>query len=570
MIVLFELFKYETNLLRKLIPNEFLSSLNDPMYSTTEYVGYTYYSNTEEQFSDYVFILPKIFVDDNGKAFGKYDPLLFTDFSNNFINCSLDKKTRIFINELSCWLYKSLLVYKNRSTQQNDILGLHEASLPQVISSNEANKTHTLLDLYFAFLCFYKKNNNLFVFHYINSKNGYKINWTKTITHNLPIIIDDTPVYNNLNTKKTSITCEDKLILLFYSVLYYYKNFYNFDVTFKFEFKIIKGIKFNQLLEGKGLRLLKKIKNHYFKDTFKNLWDLLYLFFDYETNNKISKNVNEVLLTKYYPAVFEDMIDSLLGDDINNIAEIKRYYKDQKDGRIVDHIYNYKDLLNDSNIYYIGDSKYYKIGHDVRDVALEKQFTYAKNVIQYNIDELNLKQNINCIRYRDNLTEGYNITPNFFISAILDTSLTSISPNLTAVGKPVTHFHFNNRLFDRDTLTVQRYNINFLYVLTTYISKDEYNKIKFKKDTRIKFKNIIISFLNNEYFFYKLWPKKGTSLEEFVNINFKYLNGKTYKPLQTSEFIFVALKSSEYNNEIMALQELEKLTLVGTITSFKL
>ena len=55
-----------------------------------------------------------------------------------------------------------------------------------------------------------------------------------------------------------------------------------------------------------------------------------------------------------------------------------------------------------------------------------------------------------------------------------------------------------------------------------------------------------------------------------MNINFKYLNGKTYKPLQTSEFIFVALKSSEYNNEIMALQELEKLTLVGTITSFKL
>ena len=105
----------------------------------------------------------------------------------------------------------------------------------------------------------------------------------------------------------------------------------------------LKGNKFTSLLDGKGIRLLKKIKNRYFSDTFKKLWNLLYLFFDYESKCKATNNLNEVLVTKYYPAVFEDMIDSLLGDNIKD-SVIPAYYKDQKDGRIVDHIYSYKDL----------------------------------------------------------------------------------------------------------------------------------------------------------------------------------------------------------------------------------
>ena len=92
--------------------------------------------------------------------------------------------------------------------------------------------------------------------------------------------------------------------------------------------------------------------------------------------------------------------------------------KKNDDGKIIDHIYDYQSLIDTSNIFYIGDSKYYKSNSEVGNLSKYKQFTYAKNVIQFNIDLLNKDKKETYkpkIRYRDQLTEGYNITPNFFI-----------------------------------------------------------------------------------------------------------------------------------------------------------
>lgn len=104
--------------------------------------------------------------------------------------------------------------------------------------------------------------------------------------------------------------------------------------------------------------------------------------------------------------------DPLIGDTSKFAA-----LKNQKDGKLIDHIYMDKSLIGkDSNIYYIGEIKYYSDSHDIEGVPLYKQFTYARNTIQYNIDQYYLqhKANPNAIRYRDKdivITGGSIIDP---------------------------------------------------------------------------------------------------------------------------------------------------------------
>ena len=114
------------------------------------------------------------------------------------------------------------------------------------------------------------------------------------------------------------------------------------------------------------------------------------------------------------------MIDVLIGDDMPEISHLK----DTKDGKRIDHIYKDDSLIPKEKIFFIGDSKYYFDDSEIVGESIHKQFTYAKNIIQYslnifqkpenkrNVDE---KKVVKELRYRDELTEGYNITPNFFI-----------------------------------------------------------------------------------------------------------------------------------------------------------
>ena len=84
----------------------------------------------------------------------------------------------------------------------------------------------------------------------------------------------------------------------------------------------------------------------------------------------------------------------------------------------------YKSANFDYSTYTKGDSKYYKDDDDIVGKSIHKQFTYAKNIIQYSLNifqkeerrrSIDEQKVINGLRYRDELTEGYNITPNFFI-----------------------------------------------------------------------------------------------------------------------------------------------------------
>ena len=139
------------------------------------------------------------------------------------------------------------------------------------------------------------------------------------------------------------------------------------------------------------------------------------------------------------------------------------------------------------------------------------------------------KSNDECLRYRDSLTEGYNITPNFFIRGVVDSENISYEENIKEQSDVLRlNRHFYNRLFDRDTLILKEYNINFLYVLSTYaVHIDSESRTQ---RLRILFRNDLIESLNKAYLFYKVKPRiGGMSLEELVKANFYAFAGRMYQ-----------------------------------------
>ena len=180
-------------------------------------------------------------------------------------------------------------------------------------------------------------------------------------------------------------------------------------------------------MDGLGKARLLQIKYKYFSDKALYLWQLCYDFFDNAKRMNIQKERKEYLLVKSFNIVFEAIIDELLGE-----KNIPAGLKEQADGKRIDHLYTYQNLITSKEpepVYYIGDSKYYKLGHAIGKESVYKQFTYARNIIQWNLnlfmnndkddEELQYdKRNFgNIPKLRDDLTEGYNIIPNFFISA---------------------------------------------------------------------------------------------------------------------------------------------------------
>ena len=171
-----------------------------------------------------------------------------------------------------------------------------------------------------------------------------------------------------------------------------------------------------------------------------------------QTQAVFSKKKEEFISVNNYNLVFEDMIDKLFSDPIiekkTSDGITLKHLKYNDDGKIIDHIFDYQSLLDTSDIFYIGDSKYYKSDNTAGKASKYKQFTYARNVIQYNIDLLNETGSYYTenLRYRDELTEGYNITPNFFIYGYINDYKNFDDNELIEKGEIVKSFHFKERL----------------------------------------------------------------------------------------------------------------------------
>ena len=518
---------------------------------SVSYVGYYY--NPHEKVRDVVFILPKVLIDEKGKVFGEYDPkdLIHLD------EAKMDERHRKFLYEFAVWIHRAIVVY-NDSHDKNEIV-LHRLIQDEGKGTHK-KKSNTLLDVILSLIRFNKENQQFFTFILKNLHSGFnKINWNKTIARTTAIVQNGSHTYLNPINKKRQVNFDEELIVIFFSILQYISDTYGFRSNINFGFKLITGAKFKKYLDGFGRTRLRQIKYKYFSDTAVKLWDLCYAFFDKAYKIRVNTSQSEYLLVKSFHIVFEAMIDELIGD-----TNIPRGLKEQDDGKLVDHFYTYDGLLiddkADDDIYYIGDSKYYKIGNSLGKESIYKQRTYARNVIQWNLDIwLNGKPNMadpfERIQLFDKVTEGYNVIPNFFISASIDKKTLSYAdytephPNQPPVSR-----QFKNRLYDRDTLLLSHYDVNFLFVLALYARNNAGAKAAWRHSVRDKFRRAVQDMLKEKFEFYALAAHPDVNASDYFKSHFQDTLGKTFRPYENQNVFSLALDKSypEDNDRLLS------------------
>ena len=145
---------------------------------------------------------------------------------------------------------------------------------------------------------------------------------------------------------------------------------------------------------------------------------------------------------------------------------------------------------------------------------------------------------VDCLRYRDELTRGYDITPNFFVSADLSAGLRYDHDGL--VVRPSVHrsMQYPNRLFDRDTHWLGHFNINFLYVLSVYAADNPRSRNAFRSHAHRYIRSRIVEHYNTSYMFFRV-DIPVADMAAFVERNFYLLHGRM---LSWDDTLLVALE----------------------------
>lgn len=526
MRILFEEYQYPAEKVKGILDGiTRLRDVNDKI--SVNYVGY-YYNPTLE---DCVFILPKVLLEDVGGQELAFGHCLPEDIIHLEKAEGLTETEEKFIYELSVWIYRAIVVY-NDSNRDN---GIVKRQYVTQMSKGRIRQCNTFLDILLAIQKFNRENQDFFFFILRNIHSGFnKINWTRTIAKSQAIVQDEAPVYLNPVNKKRQINFDEELLIIFFSILNYMHEVYGFPVQINVSFPLITGNRFEQYKRGMGCVRLHQIKYKYFSDKALYLWELCYAFFDQSRKINVETNEQEYLLVSDFNIVFEAIIDELVGDPRSAIPDD---LKDQPDGKRVDHIYKWKELTNnedDKPIYYIGDSKYYKRKTPVGENSVYKQYTYARNVIQWNLDLFNQGKNgPEDEMLRDDITEGYNIIPNFFISAQQnELKMEDDIKKDNRAPEPYVSYQFNNRLFDRDTLLITHYDVNFLFIIALYGRNSKQQKEAWKEKVRDMFRTDIQNLLNDKFDFYAMTAKEGVNAPNYIQDHFQQLLGKLYVPFK--------------------------------------
>ena len=577
MRIIFEQHQYDESDVKKDLADIFgLRDVNKKV--SVSYVGY-FYSPTVK---DCVFILPKVLLKDKNQQEIVADVPTYKDadgaehevtpediITPEGQNKYLPQEYRKFIYEFSVWIYRSLDVYRKLNPNTTAI---YYRQLPQE-GKGRKHPSNTYLDIVLSLIRFNQENQNFILFTVKNLHRGLnKINWSKTIPNSRALLQDDNVVYVNPVNKKKVVNYEEELLVIYFSILNYLNDNYGFKTPINCQYDLIKGIQFESYRSGSGKIRLRQIKYKYFSDKMLQLWEMCYAFFDTSYKMAVHTDQKEYLLAKNFEIVFESMIDELIGD-----KNIPNGLKEQDDGKQVDHMYTYYGLTSsnddDDQIYYIGDSKYYKNGHRLGRNSIYKQYTYARNVIQWNIDLFMNGQHNGwtdeeedsyaddkakyCkIRLRDDakdpLTEGYNVIPNFFLSAYVNSNRKYIEKNniriheVNGIHSTYMSYQFENRLFDRDTLILSHYDVNFLYVIYLYSRNRSNEKAAWRRKVRDLFREEIRKVLSDKFDFYAMKsignPMAG---EQYIKEHYKELQGKLYRPYGDKNIYALALERKE-------------------------
>ena len=524
------------------------------------YVGYYY--NT--LLKDCVFILPKVLLKDvNGQelVFGKYKP---EDIVCPDKDREMEAQEKDFLYKFAVWIYRAIVVFKN--DKRNDTGIVYHQKIAQE-GTGTRRLSNTYLDILLSLIQFNRDNQSFFFFIVKNQHSGLnKVNWTRTIASTPAIVQNGQPIYLNPINKKRRINFDEELLVIFFSILNYIGDTYGFPKEICCQYQLITGKRFETYLNGFGKTRLHQIKYKYFSDKALQLWNLCYAFFEQSKQVYVSTDRREYLLVKNFYIVFEAIIDELVGDNPLPDGMDKR----QDDGKIVDHLFTAASLMESEHrhsdadtrqTYYIGDSKYYKMGHELGRESVYKQYTYARNVIQWNLDIFNgLNDTVKTshVRLRDERTEGYEIIPNFFISAKLDENFKYDDDGIEKTDRKKNkhkNVQFMNRLFDRDTMLLFHYDVNFLYVLSLYARDNVSQKAAWKTKIRQRFRKEIQEWLQKDYDFYAMRAKPGVDDAEYIKTHFQQILGKVYTPFTQDKNIYsLALENGDkYTAENKAL-----------------
>ncbi len=538
MVILFENACYDTQFIKHI-------GLQDRYFATAADgraciggVGYFF----SEEVNDAVFILPKVFLKKDGKelmAFGKFRTTELTSITSH---SPLDKKLSNNIFSISIWIYQAIRRYILDNPESTIVTAAGKA---QSVSSRNGSSTCTLIDIILSLIDFHKEHQILLTYISLISNSGRnKVHWSKSISHSQAYFIDDQPFYFSLLRRGKTIDYDEQLIVLFYSVLNYLNEQFAFNIQPALSYNILSSERIESLIStGKGTRLLKSIRKRYFKDELVQLWNLLYTFFSHCENVKTGKSREGALLAKDFNIVFETMVDSIISDSPETLPYGLR---EQRDGKVIDHIYRDNAPFGSSKIYYIGDSKYYIDGDCISGESIYKQFTYARNVIQECIrlsyTDPDIYEHLG-LRYRDPETEGYCPTPNFFIRGsffaseedAFDVSALRLK-KLKVNEKRDISFQFTDRLFDRDTLILMTFEVNFLYILHAYVARKDTKQARRKMHSRFR-----QEFIKTLHELYNI--READLSSNSITKNFQALIGRIFIPDDNSKPLMAERKT---------------------------
>ena len=537
---------------------------SDGELGVINHVGFCHSLDTKEV----IYFLPKVFII-HGKLFGQYKIEEFSTFTPDE---SFSLSNNSWLGKLLLLFFKGIVEFKRRNPNSKII----ERGNYYQLSSNLGDTEYSRLDISLQILDYFKKEKEKILFRNARRKSSFatKMNWRKTIDRQMPILSSEgSPIYTEIHTKKKQVDNEEALLTIFYSILTEVSNELGFNLGLSINYRLYTGSRF-KWLESNGIRLLKKIKYKYFSDDLKKIYNLSYLFLNKNYSGNLNRKRQEFIAIRDYNIVFEDMVDKLFTDKSllkfsNNGVSIEDL-KNNRDGKIIDHIFKYDSLIGNTDILYIGDSKYYKPDHKADALNIYKQFTYAKNVVQFNIDLLNnpASQEITGVKYFDEVTDGYNITPNFLLYAFIPFDgrsekmvLNYIDHKISdhkADGKPKISYHFKDRLFDRDTLFVHQYQINFLFVLYSYCVISDTSIRTFRAETKKYFRNRLVSYFDStdsEFTFHTKTFDSKAELQGYVYDNFRTLTGKVICLNDTTLLLALPLDRLNQNEELKILSE---------------
>ena len=592
MIFLFEKFAYSPEYLKNVLPSKLPGSFVGHN-GILDGVGYIYNASltkgdgdTTEPSDKIVFVLPKVFMDEGGtKAFGQ-----IIRKNENFV-LSLENEffPKEFLSKLSMWVCSSISQYRLSNPADKFV------KAPNAMTFGSEKQAPTLIDVMNAMKRFYDENRNLVVFTAKNKHCGNnRIDWRRTVSRTQPFVQGNAPIYMDLENKKKVFDLDDRLLVLYFSAMNYIEETFGFKMPRSDFYTPMRVNEFRRLLGHRGIMEMRRIRHKYFADKFLKLFNIVKAFFEWGGSFSANHFESEYLLTSKYNNVFEAMIDKLVGD-----PEFQKLKKNE-DGKIIDHLYKEESLVfaskesfgNENDlIWHIGDSKYYKEKTDFGDYSIAKQYSYARNVMQDFFNPDFIASGKECgsgehrgVRYRDNLTEGYSVTPNFFIRGEIPEygdnpiqfkeeyfrkNATDELIKFARKGNDADEVaqrelknelwnkrnrHFENRLFDRDTLLLQAYDVNFLYVLKAYTSRNSSLSDDFKRNARKKFRENFLALLKEKYYFWALYLPNWENddykdrLEKFVNDNFRWLVGRVFQPKDTPHCLILALEREIVDN----------------------